>query len=98
MVAYISVSNFFPVILILYPIKESLAVKYIKAFGNMPHPNTWASYLPNINGKYWLERAAFQRSAFRRSTAGNDVVATILISLLPSSVPVGQFSANQIEN
>ena len=27
------------------------------------------------------ERAAFQRSAFGRTTAGNDVVATILISL-----------------
>ena len=26
---------------------------------------------------YWRERAAFQRSAFGRSTAGNDVVATI---------------------
>ena len=30
---------------------------------------------------YWHERAAFQRSAFGRSTAGNDVVATIIISL-----------------
>ena len=29
----------------------------------------------------WHERAAFQRSAFGRSTAGNDVVATIIISL-----------------
>ena len=27
------------------------------------------------------ERAAFQRSAFGQSTAGNDVVATIIISL-----------------
>ena len=27
------------------------------------------------------ERAAFQRSAFRRSTTGNDVVATIILSL-----------------
>ena len=32
---------------------------------------------------YWQERAAFQRSAFGRSTAGNDVVATISISLFP---------------
>ena len=30
---------------------------------------------------YWRERAAFQLSAFGRSTAGNDVVATIIISL-----------------
>ena len=29
----------------------------------------------------WRERAAFQRSAFGRSTAGNDVVATIFIRL-----------------
>ena len=27
----------------------------------------------------WRERAAFQRSAFGRSTAGNDVVATIFM-------------------
>ena len=32
--------------------------------------------------KYWRERAAFQRSAFGRSTAGNDVVATIFIRIL----------------
>ena len=32
----------------------------------------------NVN---WHERAAFQRSAFGRSTAGNDVVATIFIRL-----------------
>ena len=30
---------------------------------------------------YWHERKAFQRSAFGRSTAGNYVVATIIISL-----------------
>ena len=37
---------------------------------------------------FWRERAAFQRSAFGRSTAGNDVVATIFIRIffLPSSV------------
>ena len=29
----------------------------------------------------WHELAAFQRSAFRRSTAGNDVVATIFLRL-----------------
>ena len=41
-----------------------------------------------VNGHYfchyflfWHERAAFQRSAFERSTAGNDVVATMIISL-----------------
>ena len=32
---------------------------------------------------YWHERAPFQRSASGRSTAGNDIVATIFISLLP---------------
>ena len=31
--------------------------------------------------KFWRERAAFQRSAFGRSTAGNDVVATIFIRI-----------------
>ena len=30
---------------------------------------------------YWHEHAAFQRSSFGRSTAGNDVVVTIIISL-----------------
>ena len=30
---------------------------------------------------YWHERAAFQRSAFGRSTAGNDIVATVSIPL-----------------
>ena len=34
-----------------------------------------------IESIYWHERAAFQRSTFGRSTAGNDVVATISISL-----------------
>ena len=32
----------------------------------------------------WHEPSAFQRSAFVRSTAGNDVVATILYSILHS--------------
>ena len=32
---------------------------------------------------YWHERAAFQRSAFGRSTAGNDVVATIFVIIFP---------------
>ena len=31
----------------------------------------------NIKAHFWHERAAFQRSAFGRLTAGNDVVATI---------------------
>ena len=39
----------------------------------------------------WQERAALGRSAFGRSTAGNDVVATILISL--SFSPFSPFSA-----
>ena len=30
---------------------------------------------------FWREHVAFQQSAFRQSTAGNDVVATIVISL-----------------
>ena len=34
-----------------------------------------------LYGQFWHKRAAFQRSAFGRSTAGNDVVATIIISL-----------------
>ena len=31
----------------------------------------------------WHDCAVFQRSAFRRSTAGNDIVVTIFISLFP---------------
>ena len=34
-----------------------------------------------VNIPFWRERAAFQRSAFGRSTASNDVVATIFIRL-----------------
>ena len=34
---------------------------------------------------FWHERAAFQRSAFGRLTAGNDVVAAIIISLFSFS-------------
>ena len=37
--------------------------------------------------KYWRECAAFQRSAFGRSTAGNDVVATIFIICFLFSPP-----------
>ena len=36
----------------------------------------------------WRERAAFQRSAFGRSTAGNDVVATIFIRIFFLFFPV----------
>ena len=36
---------------------------------------------------HWHERAAFQRSAFGRSTAGNDVVVAIIISLFFSFWP-----------
>ena len=35
----------------------------------------------NIIQMFWHERVAFQRSAVGRSTAGNDVLATIIISL-----------------
>ena len=35
----------------------------------------------NCTALCWRERAAFQRSGFGRSTAGNDVVATIFICL-----------------
>ena len=47
----------------------------------------WHSSLTLEN---WRERAAFQRSAFGRSTAGNDVVATIFICVffpVPPSRP-----------
>ena len=37
---------------------------------------------------FWRERAAFQRSAFGRSTTGNDVVATIFICIFFSFFPV----------
>ena len=39
---------------------------------------------PLLGELNWHERAAFQRSAFGRSTADSDVVATILISLFSS--------------
>ena len=39
----------------------------------------------------WHERVVFQRSAFGRSTAGNDVAATILISLFLRSPPLLPF-------
>ena len=34
-----------------------------------------------LDQDFWRERAAFQQSAFGRSTAGNDVVATIFIRI-----------------
>ena len=37
--------------------------------------------IAKINQIFWRERAAFQRSAFGQSTAGNDVVATIFIRI-----------------
>ena len=39
---------------------------------HQPHPS---------QSRNWRELAAFQRSAFGRSTAGNDVVAIIIFSL-----------------
>ena len=47
------------------------------AYHRPTHPHTQTQCQ-----QYWRERAAFQRSAFGRSTAGNHVVATIFISLL----------------
>ena len=47
--------------------------------------NCWPLFSSFFSFFFWHERAAFQRSAFGRLTAGNDVVATIIISLLPSS-------------
>ena len=40
-------------------------------------------FIENLKRKnsYWHNRSVFQRSAFGRSTAGNDVVATFFISL-----------------
>ena len=40
---------------------------------------------------FWHERAAFQRLAFRWSTAGNDVVATVFIN--PPPPPLPRFSS-----
>ena len=37
---------------------------------------------------FWHERAAYQRSEFGRSTAGNDVVATTIISLFSFFPPI----------
>ena len=42
----------------------------VKSDKNHPHPRS-----------FWHERAVLQRSAFGQWTAGNEVVATILISL-----------------
>ena len=43
--------------------------------------------LISFEKNYWRERASFQRSAFGRSTAGNDVVATIFIHIFFSFFP-----------
>ena len=49
----------------------------VKSDKNHPHPRS-----------FWHERAALQQSAFGQSTAGNDIVATILISLFLFFLPV----------
>ena len=50
--------------------------------------------LPSPYFGFWHERAAFQRSSLGRSTTGNDVVATILISLISVLFsPFSPFSA-----
>ena len=44
----------------------------------------WSRIFPIVSAPeslYWRKRAALQRSAFGRSTAGNDVVATTFIRL-----------------
>ena len=46
-----------------------------------PYEGASLSYVVAVLNLFWRERAAFQRSAFGRSTAGNDVVATIFIIL-----------------
>ena len=48
--------------------------------------------LGSINCMFCHEHAAFQESAFGRSTAGNDVVATIIISLFSPVFFVLSFS------
>ena len=47
-------------------------------FSNMRHIS-YNNFCNFPNNRNWHEHAAFQRSAFGRSTAGNDVVATIFI-------------------
>ena len=51
-------------------------IKMVKSDKNHPHPRS-----------FWHERAALQQSAFGQSTAGNDIVATILISPFLFSSP-----------
>ena len=60
---------------------------------NIQHHTTTTTY-PNIHqtSQFWHEHAAFQRSAFRWSTAGNDAVAPILIRLLSSVFLCSPFS------
>ena len=48
-------------------------------------PKSLFSYFWILLVNNWRERAAFQRSAFGRSTAGNDVVATKNVILFFSS-------------
>ena len=62
----------------LFPVYSS----YIRLILDFEWPNPVSfeqvQEFENVN---WHECAAFQRSAFGRLTAGNDVVATIFISL-----------------
>ena len=46
------------------------------SMGEVSLQNVFTSTVVFLAWLYWHERAAFQRLAFGRSTAGNDVVAT----------------------
>ena len=47
--------------------------------------------MSDLKDSNWHERTAFQRLVFQQSTAGNEVVATILINLFPLFSPSQPF-------
>ena len=69
--------SFIGVLVSLGCLRDALKKNYMDR-ETVPTPLT---PLPLRVSEYWRERAAFQRSAFGQSTAGNDVVATIFIRL-----------------
>ena len=61
----------------LFPVYSS----YIRLILDFEWPNPVSFEVQEFENVNWHECAAFQRSAFGRSSAGNDVVASIFISL-----------------
>ena len=76
-----------PPLLLRIPILHNLHLFYICSCLFAVLSMLLEGFLCFVDNQFWRERAAFQRSAFGRSTAGNDVVATISISLFSFFFP-----------